>query len=417
MNNYIVGIDIGSSKICGVVGNLDDVRKFQVLGVTTSKCHGIKKTGELDIESTSKAVKDVVEQLGNIINATICGVYVSVPITLCEVIRREDVLTLSSQDREITPQDVSNLIDVIRLEAKKDTNKEIIKIEPVMYKINDVENIKNPLGLLGRRLAVAVDMIVVQKEILELYKIPVEKAGIKVLGTTVDSVGVAKDALMKAELIDGVAIIDIGAETSDIVIYKNNKIQYVSSINLAGDTITNDISICLKISKQDAETLKLKSGRIYKENIENGEKIRIYSQTDGQAIEIDYIMLVEIIYERVREIFTLIKEELVKNGVFNDVKNIAIYGGGISFYRGITDLAKEIIERDIRIAIPSYVGAANPIYTVAIGVIKELYLKENIKSEVQKDNISINLKDEVAIDKKEKIKVLSKVKAFLSDFF
>ncbi|GAA0124183.1 cell division protein FtsA [Clostridium sp. CTA-19] len=417
MNNYIVGIDIGASKICGVVGNLDSAGKLQVLGVTTSKCNGVRKSGVSDFENTSNAIKDVVTQLGNIINTNIHGVYISIPVSLCGVIEKREILTLSSQDREITSEDIENLKELIRLEVKQSTNKEVIKINLLEFKINDVGNINNPLGLLGKNLEVVSQVIVASKEIVDLYKKPVEDIGIKVLGFTVDCLGVCKDTLSETDVQDGVAIIDIGAETSDVVIYIKNKLEYVASIGLGGDTITNDIAICLKISKDDAESLKIKSGRIYKENIDIGEKIKIYSLKDGQTIEIDYVMLVEIIYERVKEIIKLIKEVLVDSGYYNQIKTVVLCGGGVSLYRGITDLIEKVVEKECRVVTPSYVGVANPIYTIATGIIKELSLQLNNDIEKEADNKVVIQKDEQLKKNKDDIKFLSKFKAFLSDFF
>lgn len=416
MNNYIVGIDIGASKICGVVGNLDSAGKLQVLGVTTSKCKGVKKSGNFDLESTSTAIKDVVNQLGDIINANIHGAYISIPVSLCEVVERRESLTLSSQDREITCDDIENLKDLIRLEVKQSTNKEVIKIKLLEFKINDVGNIKDPLGLLGRTLEVVSQVVIVPNEVIEIYKRPMEYIGVKVLGFTVDFLGVCEDALSETEVQNGVAIIDIGAETSDVIVYKNNKIQYNACVGLGGETITNDISICLKISKEDAESLKIKSGRIYKENIEAGEKVTIYSSQDGQPIEIDYVMLVEIIYERIKEIIKLVKNDLIVSKQYDEFKTVVLCGGGVSLYRGITDLIEEVIAKECKIVTPSYVGVANPIYTIATGIIKELSLQLS-NDEKEANNKVVIQKDKELNENKDDIKFLSKFKAFLSDFF
>lgn len=416
MSNYIVGIDIGASKVCGVVGDLDGIGKLQVLGITTSKCKGIKKGLLEDVESVAKAISETVKQLENIVGTTIEDAYISIPVSLCEIVEEREVLTLSSQDREIKREDIDSVINVMRLEVEASRGMEVVTINPVEYSINEVDNINNPVGLLGRTLGVRAQVLIASKEIVDNYRKAMNEAKVKVKSVIVDSLGVSKDMLKSEELTEGVALIDIGAETSDISIFKNNKLNYASSIPLGGETITSDISICLKISREDAENLKIKSGRLFKDDISPDYKLKIYSSENGELLEVDYNTLVEIVAERVKEIIVLVKRDLIKAGYYNEISSIVICGGGISLYRSVTDLVSSILDKSCRIGTPSYVGAANPIYTTATGIIKELSLNMKVIEKVEENNEPKNLNDKKS-SKSVKKTFSSKIKSFLSDFF
>lgn len=417
MSNYIVGIDIGASKVCGVVGTKGSKEKLQILGVTTSKCNGIRKLSIGDIKDTSKAVKETITQLEDIIGDVIKEAYLSIPLTLCEIVKRKKGITLSSQDREIKSEDIETLIDLIRIETKGSTDKSIISINPLEFKINDVGNINDPLGLLGKELEVEVQVVLISKDILQYYEKAMKDANIKVLGYEIDFLGVYKDVICDNEIDDSIALIDIGAETTDIAIIKNNRVLHSSMIGLGGDIVTNDISICLKISKEDAANLKIKSGRIFKEDIQQGDKIKLCSVENNEIMEIDYNMLVEVISERIKELINLCKEDLIKSGYFYDINSIILLGGGISFYRKIVDLVTEIMEKPTKIGTPSYVGAANPIYTIAVGIIREQVLKLDVNKNIENIEELKSPNNKLLKNEEEKETIVSKVKAFLSDFF
>jgi len=188
-------------------------------------------------------------------------------------------------------------------------------------------------------------------------------------------------------------------------------------VGLGGETITNDISICLKVPREDAENLKIKCSNLIKDKALQNYRVKVNSITGNGSIDINYDTLVEIIGERVKELLSIIKKKLVEDGNYKDISSFVIVGGGAALFRDITVVAVEIFGKPVRVGSPSYVGAANPIYSTATGIIKEVILRNKISNElVEKAEISA-LTTNSRHEGKEKITFSSKIKEFLAEFF
>jgi cell division protein FtsA len=418
MDEYIVGMDIGSSKICGAAGKIDKQGKLQVVGVKSVSCSGLKKGIVVDIDSTSESIKDCIEQLNRMIDKEITSVYISLPGGICELIPSQGVIAISSEDREIRKNDIQRVLNAAKV-ISIPSNKEIIGVIPKEYMIDGYDNIKDPIGMSGLKLEVNAHVILAQTTIVSNLIKSVRNAGLSVSGIVLEPLAISQVALKKDEIKMGAALIDVGAEKIDISVYKNGNILYTEMIPFGGSTITNDISICLKIPFSEAEKLKLKYGSIEKASSQSTNSIKA-NVGYNDVIEVDYSTLIDIIEARVEEYLTLIENKLQMSGYNNDIAGIVIAGGGISYLKGVCELGRDIFNKPVRIGAPEYIGTSNPVYNTAVGIIKDVIKTSNYSENVRKNKEVKVYKEEKLSEKNlanEDTGVLSKIKGFLADFF
>jgi cell division protein FtsA len=420
MNEYVVGIDIGSSKICAAVGKMDKQGELQIVGVTSVECIGLKKGVVVDIDGTSDAIKSCVEQLERMVDIKINNAYISLPGGNCELVYSKGVIAVSSEDREIKKNDIERVHKAAKI-ISLPSDKEIIGIIPMQYIVDGYDNIKDALGMSGIRLEVDAQLVVAQTTIVNNFYKSVNKSGIKVAGIVLQPIALSQAILKREEAKMCVAVVDIGAETTDIAVYKDGNLCYTNMIPLGGSIITNDIAVCLKIPFSKAEKLKIQHGSIAKSIKEVVSNIKVIGSYND-IIEVDANMLMEIIEARVEELLILINNVLLECNYYEEISGIVIVGGGISLIKGINEFSKEIFEKSIRIGSPDYVGASSPMFAVAVGIVKEVIMN----SKAFNANIEVN--EAIACSKSKKYEndfseeegqknIITKIKDFFTDFF
>lgn len=420
MNEYIVGMDIGSSEICTAVGKVDRQGKLQIVGISSVECNGIKKGIVVDIDETSDAIKQCIDQLNRMIDTNITSVYVSLSGGICELIPSRGVIAISSEDKEISSKHVNRVLNEARITSIP-INKEIVGVIPKSFTVNEYENIKDPIGMVGVRLEVDAYVVLAQSTIVNNLMKSVNKAGLEVNGIVLEPLAIAKIALRKDETNMVTAIVDVGAQKIDITIYKDGYILHTDVIPYGGDTITNDISICLKIPFSEAEKLKIKYGSVQKLKGITENNIKVNSAYN-EFVDVEYSTLIDIIEARTDELLKLVKIKLYESGYLNVVNGIILVGGGVALLNGAADLAKKIFDKPVKICFPEYVGASSPIYTTAVGIIKDVLSTSNLRNEqvTAKTTSHINVNQQNYNEEKQDIEnkgVFSKIRGFLSDFF
>ena len=417
MNEHIVGIDLGSSKICGAVGKISNDGKLQIIGITSVVCSGLNKSVVIDIESTAEAIKQCVTQLERMTDTQISEGYISLPGGICELARNTGMIAISSEDREIKKSDVDRVIEAAKL-ISVPSDKEIVGVETEQYIVDGYDNIKDPRGMCGSRLEAQVQVVMAKSTVVNNLLKSMNRAGIKVNGIMLGPSAISEAVLRKEEKDMGIALVDVGAETIDISIYKGGKLKYTSIVKLGGDNITNDISVCLKVPFSESEKLKFKYGSLVKAKGSDTEKIRVKDSYED-LMEIDNNLLIDIIEARVEELLQLIKGNLLSSGFYEKISGVVIVGGGISLFRGVIELSKGILDKPVRIGSPEYVGAASPIYVTAVGIVKQAVnnLKiGNSSYEVSDEHLYENKRSEDQ-NKEGKNGFASKIKGFFADFF
>ncbi|AAK79658.1 cell division protein FtsA [Clostridium acetobutylicum] len=418
MNNYIIGIDVGSSKICIALGKLTKKGEVQIIGVTSSKCEGVKKSIVVNIDSTAESIKNCMAKLKKMVEFDLDDVYVALHGSISELIHNKGVVAVSSDDRAITSSDVKRVIESTRFISVA-SDREIIGVEPQQFIVDGYDNIKDPVGMSGTKLEADVHVITVNSNIVDNLIKSVNKAGYNVKGLCFEPKIVSNVVLSKHERESGCALVDVGTENINIAIIKNDNIVYIDNVPLGGDSITHDIALGLKIPFEDAENLKRNYANI-DASINNGEKINI-KLPDNQNLKVDYNFFKLIVQSRIEELYELIRKKLISKSYYNEITNVVVVGGGIALVKGSISVGRRILDKNVRVGSPNFVGASNPIYASAVGIVSDIgynmksssfsYDDESSKNE-NKDSRNKNIKRD-----EEETNIFSKVKEFITDLF
>lgn len=417
MLDYIVGIDIGSSNVCAAVGKIDKHGELKILGVTSIQSKGIKNARIVDIEETSKAITECTNQLSRMIDYKIKNLYVSISASICELINNKSLIAITSENNEIGLKDKDRLIQAAKI-IELSMDKEIIGVIPDQYLIDGCGGIDDPVGMSGLRLEADINLVVALSTVINNLFKSFEKANLNIKGLVYQPIALSQILLNKQDKSINSAIIDIGGETTNISVFTNGKITKSDCINIGGNAVTNDISVCLKISPSEAEKLKRKYGTLKDKNDEHPEIIQINSPYEG-CFEVKYNLLNQIMMARIEEIIYLIYEKLKKVYVYDDISCIIITGGGLAQFDGIKEYATSIFKKHIIIGQPDYVGAASPLYSSAIGTIKDVtmdynnsFTKENFGDLEEKEIPDIDIDNST-----EPNNFIQKIKEFFTELF
>lgn len=418
MHEYIVGLDIGSSNVYGAVGKVDNRGEIRIIGITAVKCNGLKKSVVVDIDSTSQSIKECINNLERMVDISISDVYITLPAGISELVWNKGIVAVSSDDKEIRENDVLRVLDAARL-ISVPQDKEIIGVVPHQYIVDGYDHIIEPIGMSGTRLEVDAQIVLAQSTVVNNLRKSINRAGIHIAGEVLQQQAISQVVSTKEEIDMGVALIDIGAQTTDICIYKRGNLCYTSMVPLGGDNITNDISICLKIPFAEAEKLKIKYGDLSKEYDEENKKISVNAGYND-SIEADLGYLQDIIEARTEEILYYVKDKLKESKYGNEVSGVVIVGGGLTLFKGANRYASKILGKSVKSGFPNYIGAASPIYVSAVGIIKDVASSLRINKEFEKveKEVSVNSKIKTDVSKKENgDSFVSKLKGFFAEFF
>ncbi|AWZ48747.1 cell division protein FtsA [Clostridiaceae bacterium 14S0207] len=420
MYRYIVGLDIGSSKVCASMGKVNSEGTMQIMGITSVSCSGLKKGAVVDIDVTSEAIEKCIFNLEKIVQFKINEAYISIQGGLCNFCSNKGIVAVESEDKEITKSDVNRALEAAKM-ISVEGNNEIITAIPEQFIIDGYDNIKDPIGMCGVKLEVDAKIALSQSTIINNLIKSVNNAGIKVLGITLEPIALASALLSSEEKEKGIAIVDIGYDTINISIFKGQKLCKTIFIPLGGDNITKDLSLCLNISYEEAEKLKLKYGSVIKDKVED-EKIRIYT-SQREEYEVNYYTLVDIINARVDETLKFIKAFIKESGYYEEIYNIVLIGGGISFLKGIVELCENILKRPVRIGIPQYIGASNTLYATSVGIVSDvaksikLDRPKKTTNPVVEEELDFSIDEEDLEQNYEGSGIMGKIKEFFADFF
>ena len=378
--SIVVGLDIGSSNIHAVIAqDFQEEEIPRIVGVGSAVSAGMRKGAVVDVEEAAGAINDSMEMAEKMSGITAEAATVSVGGVEIALQESKGVVAVGRADGEITEDDISRAIDAAQA-ISIPLNKEIIHIIPRSYRLDDQEDIKDPLGMNGVRLE--VDTLIVEgsaNHIKNLTKCA-DQAGIRIDDLVLKPLAAAKAVLNKKQKELGVALVNIGGKTSSLAIFEEGDLKHVAVIPVGAGHISNDIAIGLRTSVEIAEKVKLKYGNAFTEGIGKKDEIdlsQIDSQEDGA---VSHFHVVEIIEARLEEIFSLINKELKSVGKAGLLPaGVVLTGGGAKLPRIVT-FAKESLGLPAQIGFPVRLGGIldkvdDPSFATAVGLI--LWQKEN----------------------------------------
>ncbi|TKC20118.1 cell division protein FtsA [Robertmurraya kyonggiensis] len=425
-NDIYVSLDIGTSSVKVIIGEMVN-DTLNIIGVGNVKSEGLRKGSIVDIDETVHSIKKAVDQAERMIGMEIRQVIVGVTGNHVLLQPCHGVVAVSSENREITNDDVARVIDAAQV-ISIPPEREIIDVIPKQFIVDGLDEITDPRGMIGVRLEMEGTIITGSKTILHNTLRCVERAGLEILDITLQPLAAGAFALSKDEKNLGVALVDIGGGSTTIAVFVNGHLHATSVIPIGGDHLTKDLSIGLRTSTEDAEKIKLKHGHAFYDHASEEEVFSVPIIGSDQHQQFNQLEVADIIEARMEEIFELIRGEIKRIGIY-DLPGGYVLTGGVAQTQGVLELAQVILENRVRIAIPDYIGVREPQYTTAVGLIKFAYKNAKMQGRSLSTQSAVTEPKDKRVpkqtqqpktikqEKQSEEKITSRVKKFLGYFF
>lgn len=370
--HLIVGLDIGTTKVVAIVGEMTPDGNVDIIGIGSAPSLGLKKGAVVNIESTVQSIQRAVEEAELMAGCQIHSVYTGIAGNHIKSLNSHGIVAI--RDQEVTQADVDRVIDAARAVAIP-ADQKILHILPQQFIIDSQDGIKEPLGMSGVRLEAKVHMVTGSVSAAQNIIKCVRRCGLEVDDIILEQLASSYAVLTDDEKELGVCLVDIGGGTSDIAVFTQGSIRHTAVIPIAGDQVTNDIAVALRVPTQSAENLKLKYGLAWRRLADDEEMIEIASeQTNKPARTISRLALSEVIEPRYEELFYLINAELQRQGLEHVIGSGIVLTGGTAKMEGVLACAESIFQMPVRLGIPRDVTGLvdvlrNPIYATGIGLL------------------------------------------------
>lgn len=376
MDDIIVGLDIGTTKVCAVIGELKEDRTINVLGAgSCSYTDGVKKGAIVDIKKTTEAIVYAIEEAEKSVDVSIDSVYVGIAGAHINSMNSKGAIAIKGANNEITSEDVDRAVDNAKTAVQISATHEIIHILPREFVVDEQNEISNPKGMVGSRLEAHVHIITGAVTAIKNLMKSCEMAKLNVEEVVLQQYASSLSALTEDERRLGVVLLDIGGGTTDIIVYKNGHVEYSSSIDIAGSSITNDIAFVLKTSTDKAEELKVNEGVAQIDLADEQKTIDVPVAGGEKTKTITQTYLAEIIESRMEEIFAKAKTKIEEAVPLNSLPAGIVLTGGSSLLKGCTELAEGIFGIPVRTGNPIQISGikekvCKPQYSTALGLIR-----------------------------------------------
>jgi len=368
--DLIVGLDIGTTKICAVVAE-PTASGVDVIGIGTHPSRGLRKGVVVDIDATVDSIKHAVEEAELMADCEISSVYAGIAGGHIEGFNSHGIVAV--KDREVTDNDVRRVIDAAKAVAIP-MDREVIHVIPQEYIIDDQDGIREPLGMSGVRLEAKIHIVTAAVTSAQNIVKCANKAGLNVVDIVLEPLASAEAVLADDERDLGVCLIDIGGGTTDIAVFADGAIKHTCVLGLGGYHVTNDIAVGLRTPFDEAERIKKRFGAASARLLGSDDVITVPSVGGRRPREVSRKILCEIIEPRIDEILTLSRQEIVKAGLEDKIPSGLVLTGGCAALAGIGELAEEIFEAPVRIGQPWRVGGLqdvvrSPMYATGVGLV------------------------------------------------
>ncbi len=399
--NILAGLDLGTTKVGAVIAERQ-ADKITILGFGVAPSNGLNRGLVANIGKTAEAIKRAMEIASNRADIEVRSVNVGVAGEHITSLRHRNYVTINNPDREITQSDIDRLKADVRT-IRIPSDRQILHIIPEEFYIDHQGGIENPIGMSGSRLEALNHVVLASIPAIQNIRKSVERAGFTVENYILQPIASSVSVLDEHEQDLGVVLIDIGGGTTDIAIYHDKSIKHTKVIGVAGNQVTNDIRESLGIVTAEAEKLKKEYGYASEEAIIKDEDIYIKGVGARGTIKIPVSLLTQIIHVRMKELFTIIDNELRQTNFKNKIKAGVVLTGGGSLLRGIVDLAEEVFGLPTRIGVPLELGNGlsneieSPEFATVAGLIKGIpgsTSSENVislKSSKAKKNLKVSV--------------------------
>ena len=371
-NRIIVGLDIGTSKVVAIVGEINPEGRLEIIGLGSHGSKGLKKGVVVNIESTVQSIQRAIEEAELMAGCQIQSVYAGIAGSHIRSMGSHGIVAI--RDREVFQPDIDRVIDAAQAVAIP-ADQKILHILPQEFIIDTQEGVKEPLGMSGVRLEAKVHLVTCAVNAAQNIEKCIKQCGLGVDDIILEQLASSYSVLTEDEKDLGVCMVDIGGGTSDIAIYTEGAIKHTAVIPIAGDQVTNDIAMALRTPTQNAEEIKIKYACALGSLAGENETIKVPSVGEREDRSLSRQALAEVVEPRYEELFTLIQAELRRSGFEDLIPAGIVLTGGASKMEGVVELAEEIFHMPVSIGKPKNVSGLsdivrNPIYATAVGLLQ-----------------------------------------------
>jgi cell division protein FtsA len=370
--SLVVGLDIGTSKVVALVGEVGDDGHIEVIGLGTHESRGIKRGVVVDIESTVQSIQRAVEEAELMAGCEIRSVYAS--ITGNHVQCRNSQGIIAIRDSEVAYDDLGRVLEAARAVAIP-ADQRILHTLPREYVLDDSqEGIQNPVGMTGVRLEVRAHIVTCALSAAQNIGKCVQRCGLQVDDLVLGSLASSMAVLTSDEKALGVAVVDIGAGTTDLAVFVQGAIAHTASLAIAGDKVTEDIAHMLRTPTPEAEQIKVRYACALAQFATAEETIQVPSVGDRPPRRIPRASLAQAVQARYEEILEMVQAELRRSGYEQHVRAGVVLTGGAAKMEGLVELAEEMLQMPVRVGIPQRVEGLgevvnNPVHATGVGLL------------------------------------------------
>ena len=381
---YLVGLDVGTSKVTTIVGEMIEDGGLEVIGLGVAEAVGIRRGAVVNLEAAVESIKKAVEEAELTAGVEIDSVHLGLSGAHVKGFNSRGVVAVAGKNREITREDVRRAIDAAKA-VTLPSGREILHVLPQDFVIDEQEDIGAPVGMTGSRLEVNVHIVTGTSSSTQNIIACVNRAGVAVLDTSLEQLAAGEAVLTADERELGVALVDIGGGTTDFAIFERGSLWHTGVVAIGGDHLTNDIAVGLRTPIPDAEKIKRRYGCALSAMVDEDETIEVASVGGRNPRVMSRRILSEILQPRAEEIFHRLSDEIGRAGFERSLNSGIVLTGGGSILEGAAEIAEQIFDLPVRLGCPSGIGGLsdhvnNPSFGTAVGLV--IYAHRNHLGEV-----------------------------------
>jgi len=373
-SQIVTGLDVGTTKVAAVIAEGLENGDLSILGVGESPSLGLRGGSLVDLEATVEAIRTAVSQVERMAGVRGRGVFAGVAGDHIRSINSRGVIAVSGRESEVSCDDVQRVVDAARTVAIPST-RDVLHVIPQEFVVDDQTGIRDPVGMSGVRLEAEVHIITASATAVRNVAKAIDRAGYKVIGLVAEPMASAWSVLEEDERRLGVVLLDIGAGTTDVVVYFDNSVHHTAVLTMGGAQITNDIAVGLRTPLDAAEQIKLQLGCAMASLVEQDETIEIPGVGGRASRTVSRHVLAAIIEPRVEEILSVARAELEQLPGTEILAAGIVVTGGTAALRGVAEMAEQVFEMPARIGVPLGVGAmgdlaVDPRFATCVGLVR-----------------------------------------------
>jgi len=371
-SSQIVGLDIGTTKVCVLIVEPPDTGPVNVIGVGTCPSRGMRRGLVVNLDACVSSIKQAIEEAELMAGVSVDRAYVGNAGPQVRSLNSRGVVAVSGRDHEVSREDVHRVLEAARA-VNIPADREIFHVVPQEFAVDGHSGIHDPVGMTGAKLESDVHIVTASVSAAQNLVNAVNRSGVEVEAVVLEQFAAADAVLTQDEKDMGVALIDVGGGTTSLVIYERGAIRHIAVLPTGGEHVTSDIAVGLRTPVPEAERIKKRYGCALAALVDHEDTIEVPSVGGRKSRVLSRQILCEIIQPRAEEIFALVAEELARSGFERALHAGAVLTGGGSMLEGITEIAEDALDVPVRRGAPGELGGlaetiGTPLYSTAVGL-------------------------------------------------